>query len=351
MKIVIMGGSGFIGSDFIARYGEACELIYILRRKKSKCFSASNVIELHYEQYLDVEDVDLVINFAFDHTYRDNIWLADIAYKICSVQKSPLLYLSTFMVRDIFTEHSKYSGSKSKFYDPYTLEKIKVKNYLEVLFQKEKIPLIQVEPGIVFGIGGGWHEHILKAMSSKSLQLPNKGKKNGPFIYVGQLSTIIFKVAEQKILKNMTISATSSAINTWADFYNLFNEIYAKDLELCFCNSKYIHQNYLIHILMHCFINTRVGKLLFWVTPQLKSLFKKINEKQINFKNEFSPIIEKQDSQRFYGITFILQSNDLNLSCCESQKELIGSAFDSREKIIDDMLICLKKTEELSIKC
>lgn len=351
MKIVIMGGSGFIGSDFLARYGQSYELIYILQRKKSRCFSVSNVVELHYEQYLDVEEVDLVLNFAFDHNYRDNIWLADFAYKICLAQKCPLLYLSTFMVRDIFIEHSKYSGSKSRLYDPYTLEKIKVKNYLEVLFQKEKIPLIQVEPGIVYGTKGGWHEHILTALSCKYLQLPGKGEKNGPFVYVGQLSTLIFKISEQKILKDMTISATSSVTKTWADFYNLFNEIYAKDLKLCVCDSKYIHQKYLIHLLMHYFIYTRVGKLLFWVTPELKSFFKRINQKHVNLKNEFTSILEKQDSQRFYGITFILQSHDLNLSCCELQKKLIGSAFDSREKIIDDMLMSIKKSEKSSIKC
>ena len=311
MNILVFGGSGFIGSDFISRFSQKFNTIYLASRSKALRTNYKNVRHVPLSDVNGLSGINLVLHFAFDHSYKDNLLLADSAYYVCCKNSCPLIYFSSFVVRDVMDPHLP-KDSRSNLYDPYTLEKIRVKNYLEAVFSERNLPLIQIEPGIVYGKNGSWFDHVKGALNHASICLPNNGHNKAPFIYVGELTHFIYEKIFNTLPKNFSserLLVSGALINTWRQFYLLYSGLASKHLKVRSITSRLLHRHSSYHILMYLIIFTPLGRLLFFITPMLKNIFR---TKSIasDEKNSDRHNVRYVDDYRSYGITYVLQNTN-----------------------------------------
>lgn len=312
MKILIFGGTGFIGSDFIKRYSSDFDHLYIFKRNMLHEKLPNNASIVTLNQLKNINDINFLFHCAFDHQYGDNLNLAKYALKTCKRNNCPLIYLSTFMANDLTNKRMTHLR-KSRLYDPYTLEKIKVDNYLTNKFEMHNIPLITLKPGIVYGKSGGWFNHAIEAFNHKEILLPRSGKNNGLFVYVGELTDIISQLLKKPVDKSVDLFVVGDVIKNWKEFYLLYAKYFRVSINIVNTPSTLLHNITSIHLLMYFIIKTRIGKILFIFTPYLKKIFKKLSSlksKKINnhYKNPYRAI----------GITFMLQSTDIIVDLKES---------------------------------
>lgn len=313
MKILIFGGTGFIGSDFIKRYSFDFDHIYIFKRNMlyEKLTSNSSIVTLN--QLKNINDINFVIHCAFDHQYKDNLNLAKYAVNVCKRNNCPLLYLSTFMVNDIANKTMTHS-IKSRLCDPYTLEKIKVDNFLLKKFKRLSIPIVTLKPGIVYGKSGGWFNHAMQAISHDEILLPNSGENHAPFIYVGELSNIIFLQVKKPIYESEDLFVVGNAIKNWKEFYLLYSKFFKTPVSIVNTSSTLLYNNKIVHLIMYLIIKTRIGKILFMFTPFFKKIFKKISSLRSNKINKH----DSKNPYRAYGITFMIQATDVKYDLYEN---------------------------------
>lgn len=333
MKILILGGSGFIGKDFLKRYSKNFKHIIIASRNIKASPVSSNIHYVSYDEIVKQKNISKVLHFAFDHSYKNNIKLAKIAYKICLINQCELLYLSSFVVRDL-SRNSLLKTSISNLSDPYTIEKIKVKEYLEEKFSNSGLPLIQIEPGIVYGLSGNWFAHALDVFDSEYILLSNFGNNKSPFIYVGELSFLINDKINNT-LKSGRYLVNGREIKTWKDFYTLHEKVFEKKIHIKNNPSNHLHSNFIIHCIIKILIFTKLGKYLFFLTPLFKQIFNKIHK----FKNRLSKRnVRKFDRiYRSFGITYFIQSMDFIIHDNEINLNLTKSLPFSKEEIIKEM--------------
>lgn len=334
MNILVFGGSGFIGSDFIKRYSGRFGHIYVLSHSRI-LEDAPNVSIVTRSDLHGLKKLALVLHCAFDHNYRENLSMAKLAHQICEKNSCPLIYLSTFMVRDL-TDGQLSSIKPAKIYDPYTLEKLRVKNFLVNAFQLSSLPLIQIEPGIVYGKNGGWFQHANEMIEQKQIMLPNFGRNTAPFIYVGELSSFIFSKAYKIINLSENICVSGKIIKTWSDFYLLHASLKNYYVEIKNSPSRKLHSSYFIHSLMHLVINTKVGKLLFFITPLLKGIFKK-NAGSAHNKGKSGEKHATKSTLRSYGITYMLQCINFNIDKNHQGVEILGQNSFSMSSLLKEM--------------
>lgn len=334
MNILIFGATGFIGQDFINRFSQKFSKIYVLTRDKEYIYNFSNIEFVATADIENLTNISCVLHFAFDHSYRENIKLAEYAFSSCYQNKCSLIYLSSFVVRDILSGKS-LKGSLSKLNDPYTIEKIRVKKHLEMLFHRSNLNMLQIEPGIVYGMQGGWYDHAIDALSYNSILLTNSGKNISSFIYVGELSSYIYKKVIEGELINESVLVASDLIKNWNDFYCLYGQLKNQEPLIENLESKRLHSNYIFHILMKILIFTNIGKALFKITPPMKSYFKKLFGSRGKKKSLSQS--QKIGSYRSYGITYLLQSVDLKKNMHSNFNDFTKISTLKDYQILDEM--------------
>ena len=339
MNILIFGGSGFIGKDFLTRFRSNFTKVLVFRREGSTAFDGPIYNTVSKAEIDTLSDIDVALHLAFDHSYADNFWLADAAHRVCVNNSCPLVYLSSFVVRGV-NNGELPENRLSSLSDPYTLEKIAIKNHLESIFQKSDIPLIQVEPGIVFGSAGGWFEHVCHALLSDRIQLPRSGDNKAPFIYVGELSAYLYAKLSQTTFKDERILISGQLISNWRAFYSLFGQICERKVDIYELTSKRMHSNFFLHCIMYLVIFTSLGKLVFFVTPLLKRMFKIISRSTNKVRSSLSGDSYGR-THRNYGITHLIQSTNFELEEGVDGCVVLSGSVSEKDMIREMQIDCM----------
>jgi dTDP-4-dehydrorhamnose reductase len=334
MNILIFGASGFIGQDFLNRFSEKFGNVYVFSRINDLVYDCPQVKPVLFADLESLTDISCVLHFAFDHSYRENIKLAECVYSICNLNECPLIYLSSFVVRDLLSGLS-LKGTESRLNDPYTLEKARVKRHLELLFDSSKVNMLQIEPGIVFGMRGGWFDHVREVFRHSFIFLSNSGKNITAFIYVGELSSYIYEKSIEGNFTNGSVLIASDLIKSWSDFYCLYGRLMGHKISIKNLDSRRLHPHYIVHILMSIIIFTKVGKVLFKFTPTIKYYFKKLA--RVRRESENYNVREKTDGYRSYGVTCVLQTSDLEKNMSSSFNDFTKTNMFTERQILEEM--------------
>jgi hypothetical protein len=334
MNILIFGATGFIGQDFIDRYSEKFENVYIFSRIAGLTCNNLHTQYVSAEDLVGLTDISCVLHFAFDHSYQKNIILADMVHSVCKSNQCNLIYLSSFVVRDIISGVS-LKHTVSGLNDPYTIEKVRVKRYFEVIFRDSNLNILQIEPGIVFGINGGWFDHVKEMLNYKTIFLPNSGQNVAPFIYVGELSTYIYEQTVECSFNSESVLVASDFFKSWNDFYFFYARLMNRNVLIQKLDSNQLHSNYVVSFLMKIVIFTRFGKVLFKITPTLKYYFKILSKRLKNNKNINDD--KKMINYRSYGITYLLQSLDFEQNLSSKYNDFIKINRFTKGQIFDEM--------------
>lgn len=261
MKVVVLGGNGFIGKRFVSLFGSCFEDIVV---GNSKNAPMNDYIAL--EQLADGGDV--IVHAAFDHSYKANIRGIHNILKICSVKKiKKLIYLSTVSVFDQTIEGKLNEDSKlSTLNDPYTREKIKIEEEIKANAPADLLVII-LYPAIVYGLGGNWTKYAFHACKSKSLGLPHAGNGACNAVYVDDVANAIYKSCVTDCGSQRLLISCEETI-LWKNFYELHYNILKESGFPVQCNiqntanNNSFHSNKVYNIIFNIWFRTPVGKLL-----------------------------------------------------------------------------------------
>ena len=293
-NILITGSTGFLGSNFIKFNSHNYNNVFAITR--GKVFSRKNISycklnifdSIDIDKFIKKNNINIVLHFAFDHTYNNNEKMAKAISK--AVNKNDIkknILISSISVLDINNE--KINLSYNNKYDPYSYTKRKVeKIFLRINNRKENLKIIY--PTIVYGDGGNWTKFINKCLDSISFSLPMKGNVKCNFINVEDFSKKLQNDIYSKSKKNI-IGGTNGR---WIDLYNLLN---TKNKPLNIYETKNLyHDNFIINLIMFIWQKTILGLIPnFLLSLYLK--LKKTNNNPSSIKkiNHTSPIFSNRE--------------------------------------------------------
>lgn len=271
MRIAVTGGSGFIGSKFIELFGDKFDSVKSLN---SKSCPLGN-----YEQILDAtKGIDILVNTAFDHSYKSNISGIKNILKACKqngVKK--LIHISTVSVYDPdingkLDENSPYS----KLNDPYSKEKRKIEQEIEK-YKNKDFDIVILQPTIVYGLGGNWTKYTLHVCKAKEVRLPNDGDNICNAVYVDDVANAIYQACLSDVKFDKFLISGSELI-TWKEFYSKHCEVISGLNMPSSCNihnssnENEFHKKKIVDIVFQLWFKTPIGNVLDMLVGILKKL-------------------------------------------------------------------------------
>ena len=256
-NILITGATGFLGSNFIKSNFHNYNNVFAITR--GKAFKEKNISyckldiinTLEVNEFIKENSIDIILHFAFDHTYNNNVNMVKSISKAVTknnIKKNVLISsISVLKIND-----NKIDLEYNKKNDPYSFTKRKVeKTFLRINKGLNNIKIIY--PTIVYGEGGNWNKFINKCLNSESFSLPRKGDVKCNFISVDdfskKLQTEIYTDTQKKI-----IGGTNGK---WIDLYNLLNTS-NKSLNIFQTRNLY-HDNALVNLILTVWQKTILG--------------------------------------------------------------------------------------------
>ncbi|WP_341226351.1 NAD(P)-dependent oxidoreductase [uncultured Arcticibacterium sp.] len=283
MTLGIIGGSGFIGNDFLERYGDSFSSIRFLSRK-SRVGLKSNVVQVigSLDLYESIEELtlgcDVLVHAGFDHMYSYNVTGIKNVLKACNANNvKTLVYLSSYIVYDLKTEGSPVSETSdmSGYGDIYTKEKQRIEKILKT--DRSSLLKLVLQPSIVYGLKGNWSKTFMSLLNSPNLIIPKKGKGTLAAVYVADVAQAIFKAAGSKEVesknKYQPILISNGTPYLWEDLYKMHG-ILQKRKFICSASNQNLFAESTIKNLVIKILYSSIGGFL--MRPLLKVLKKKM---------------------------------------------------------------------------
>jgi len=305
MKLLLLGGNGFIGRTFIKNYHLNFEITVVdnfLRGENHNIVIIEEIGDISKKSFIEEvsKNFDCIINFAYDRKdltknfkIIDNITTACLRNKI-----TKLIHISSISVYDPYltgnlTENSDYS----RLYDPYSYIKRKQEKILEHFANKYNFcEVVVLQPTIVYGEGGNWTSHANKEIQKAVLFLPDMGNAICNIVHVDEVCESIYKVVNSGTTNNFfqryLISGKSPI--TWKDFYKMHSENLRirKNIEIENLKSRNLFHDSLVKNTIYRLLFSKIGCYLILLLS--KYIYKFKNEPQYHLKknksNVFNPI-------------------------------------------------------------
>ena len=251
-KVLIIGAAGRIGFEIIKFFKEDqnIEAIGVVRNQ-----IAASLLELHSCKALvyNLENeemdfsmlnklkIDVIINTAIEfgypsYSYKKNY---NILKNLVKIKPKLIINFSSISVygKKLFDKKSinNLSVSPNNFYSrlKYFLEN---KNYY--LCKKEKINLLNLRLGNVYGESQLWSEIIKDLLSNKNIQLPFGGNNKANSLHINNLTYLLSKivVTNNNYKGQHTFNCIDNENKTWKDLIllHVFNsdKIFINDIDL-----------------------------------------------------------------------------------------------------------------------
>lgn len=293
-NICLTGSSGFLGSSFISQNFMRFKSILALNRTTNKKIDniSYEIVDLTKKtellNILKNHNIDIIIHFAFDHSYNNNFKIIDSLIFVCKCLEIKLIHISSIGVLQI--KDNRLIKKFNNFYDPYSY----TKRVVEKKILKSEINFKIIYPTIVYGDGGNWTKFINKCINAKSFSIPRRGNVSCNFIHVTEFSKKLMKYVNLKKSPEKKIIGDTNA--NWIDLYNLHNQ-QKKNLNPQLTKYKY-HDNIILNFIFFIWKNSICGLILNLILSIYKSGMKNKSNTQHNLENIFehvSPIFMNRD--------------------------------------------------------
>jgi nucleoside-diphosphate-sugar epimerase len=301
-NLLVTGATGFLGRNFISENKNAFGKIIAVSRDEE--FSKENIHFLNLDlknssqiaYYLNEHDINIIIHFAFDHQYRDNI--SFIKNLIKGVNdgdyNGKFLLISSISVLKI--KDTKLVLDYNSYYDPYSYTKRQVEKCFRSANGKFSKQIVY--PTIVYGEGGNWNKFIKRCLNSYSFSLPNAGKTSCNYVEVKEFSKKLFDAIhtdEPRII-------IGGENDTWI---NLYMKVGRKKNIMSLSTTKTYHDNSLINMFLFFWHKTPIGILLTWLLGRYYGFKgnpkKKIKKQTFHEERNVTPVFSNRfiHSQNF----------------------------------------------------
>lgn len=253
--ILITGASGFLGSNFIKHNSSSFHNIIGLTRSLEKTEDNIKLIRTNIadgqesKRIFEIHNPDIVLHFAFDHSYKDNVKIIKSLVNAASKSgfKGTFLLISSISVLKILK--GRLTSQFNSYYDPYCMTKRSVERY----FRKSKVTFKKqiIYPTIVYGPGGNWNRFFEKCINADYFSLPKKGDVRCNYIHVDEFSKKLFN----NIGKEPEI-ILGGKNGRWIDLYKEFGE--TEYLNVTETKNLY-HDNLILNIILFIWHKTPLG--------------------------------------------------------------------------------------------
>ena len=301
-NLLLTGATGFLGKNFISENKESFEKIIAVSRGEE--FSKENI---HYSNlnlkssnqiasYIKEHHINVIIHFAFDHQYRDNLSFIKNLIKGANDINFNGKFLLISSISVIKIKEKKLALDYNSFYDPYSYTKRQVEKYFRRANGKFSKQIVY--PTIVYGEGGNWNKFIDRCLRSSSFALPNAGKTTCNYIEVKEFSKKLFcaiHTDEPRVI-------IGGENDTWI---NLYKRVGNKKNITCLLTTKTYHDNSLINTILFFWHKTPIGILLTWLLGRYYGLKgnpkKKITSQTLLAEQYVTPVFSNRyiHSQNF----------------------------------------------------
>jgi len=283
MKVIVVGGNGFIGGHFVEQYGDRFEKVVVVTRATQSPSSNSNKVYCTMADLLSGaagnEQFDAIVNAAFDHQYQHNIEMLDSIWALVGKLRIPrVIYLSSMAVYNPFDSGILNTSSPyASLYDPYVLEKQKTERYLRKLAHGSSVTVSILQPTIVYGFGGNWTANGIDGALCQWLDLPSHGEGQCNAVHVSDVAQAIWsRVNAQVDNKVSTFLINGSESLSWRQFYKGHAQALGVTLniEQFADNGKQFHAKLPINLLLWFWFRTPLGYVLNFLLGMAKRIKK-----------------------------------------------------------------------------
>jgi len=230
-RVAVTGAGGFIARRFLELYAERFEHVVALVRS----FPADPVpgveyragdVSLAHSMRFGVRDRDAVVHFAYDHRNRPRA--VDAAENVVEACRSAgvrrLVHISTVAVYDQTVEGELDEDTRAaRWRDPYIESKLRIEKLLGEHWRAGYRAIVILQPTIVYGPGGSWTEHAVRACRAGAVELPSGGAGSCNAVYVDDVAQGVFGALTNR-LRDEGIAPPRYLINgpddvSWGDFF------------------------------------------------------------------------------------------------------------------------------------
>ncbi|SMF75344.1 NAD-dependent epimerase/dehydratase family protein [Pseudobacteriovorax antillogorgiicola] len=304
-KLLSIGLTGFIGTNFLRSYVNNFEKIHILTRHSRPQVLAPNIDASTLDEVASINDeFDWGLYMAHDHTdLYANIDLFRSFLQVCErLSVKRLIVLSSFVVYDfLHEERISINSSYIKIGEPY----IQVKQKLEFIAERyslEKDAQVYVlQPAVVLGEGGAWDRLIRSLSECHKIGLYGNGSYRCNWVHVEQVSEKIIDIIISQSASTDTdkfkkyIVSNGSTDETWKDLLVVGGELEKIESP----NNRRYHNNMMMNLAL----------IIIFAIPSLRIksyILKKVRAKGSNskFPSIWFPI----------GLTRIVMSRNYSLN-------------------------------------
>jgi nucleoside-diphosphate-sugar epimerase len=259
-KIIITGSTGFIGSHFLKEL--SFEYEYELIEMKRSSLNTRN--ELESQKF---PDVDCVVHCAFSRNSNvENLKMINFLYELLLKSRSKdkkLIVLGSFAKYDnnsvIINELSADSLLNLKY---VSLKRNVSKELVRLSSTDSSINIIEIDPTIVMGCGGGWQRLANKISSSNGcLRIPFSGKGvcnvidvNDVIFYIRKLIDIDSNLLNSQGYNKYLINGAFAL--TWRDWMLKYARVSEENIKTS--NDNEWHYNWLINALINFYARLNI---------------------------------------------------------------------------------------------
>lgn len=221
MNLAITGASGFIGRNFLNRYGADFSAITILSRRPQANEGNRRFVQgdLGHAAALTelCQGADVVIHCAFDGTYASNRSAIRNLLRACEQHGTKrMVHLSSYVVYDFAADPINESTRMAKRRDIYTREKIALERFLRASNSSCASSILQ--PTVVFGPDSAWANQMFLAAKHSQVKLPNAGKNVCNAVYIDDLVDVIRQQIDTPLDCSIQTRLVSNIQTTWKSF-------------------------------------------------------------------------------------------------------------------------------------
>lgn len=218
MKILITGGTGFIGCHLVRKLKEDNHQVFVLTRNKNKSFdfNDSNITLVEgqlnnpdsYKEIFD-QGIDIVYHLAAISGLKWGIKEKDYYQANVQTTKDLLENCHGKIKRFIYCSSINAISSNNFKHDPYGRSKLEAEK-LVLEYQVKGLETIIIRPAIVYGPGdlNGMMLKLLHLIKNKKFYLIGSGKNIVPFVYIDDVVRAFVKSKDcQKTGKHYEITS------------------------------------------------------------------------------------------------------------------------------------------------
>tara|TARA_Y100001935_G_scaffold1636_1_gene1482 strand:+ start:16670 stop:17575 length:906 start_codon:yes stop_codon:yes gene_type:complete len=260
MKILILGGTGYIGSNFIANsHLKNISITSISQKKKN--FELKNVKYI-YEDYNNIENLsillqecDIIIHLinstnpltaenSFKNDIEGNLIKSIRLFKKIPKDKHIIYFSSGGTVYGNQTKFPISEDSKLSPINSYGIIKVALENYLKLFSKKNQFKYTIVRPSNIFGkkqffdkSHGIIENTIFNIINDNTLKIWGDGHHIRDYLYIDDLVSFLDKLIHRKIYGIYNVGSGIGISNI--DLVNSICEIMKKDIKIQHVKSKF----------------------------------------------------------------------------------------------------------------